>query len=232
MRLNIRNDKGNMKKISIFAVFILCFNALVAQNKEKYSLEVGSNVVLSRHISHTGFNKVLNKYHYPNFSKQTLIGGETRLTFRINRWGILTNMGFYGVQTPLNANKHYYSGEIETSSLGVSYDVVQKEIFTLSPFFAFGSKSTEMYLDYELSEGVTPTVLQIKGQESTALVGVRSYFRVSSWNDGRWQFFINVEGAYTSAMAGKWRFNNMLVSTKDHFSSVDFSVGVTFRYQF
>lgn len=221
-----------MRKFFAFIVISLFFNNLEAQNQKKYALEVSGNFEISKHTSLNHFNKVLGEHHYPNLSNEVLFGGQTNLAFRINRWGILVNSAYYGIHTPKNQNRHYYRGQTEVFSLGVSYDIIQKRWFSLSPYITLGTKSAEIYLDYELKKGVTPTALRITNQESILNTGIRSYFRVSNLLQERWQIFINAEVFYTEASSGILRFNNKLVSENGNFSSVGMLAGVTFRYRF
>ncbi len=158
-------------------------------------------------------------------------GGNIKVNFK--QWGI-----FYGtyaayIRTEANKDKYYYTGSIDRVRMGVSYDILKRERFMISPYLAFGFHQTSIFLDYEFENGVTPTSLKITGEEAIFAGGLDLYFRLKAWQDGRLQLFLKGEASYALAVNGWWRFDNMRINSKDFNSSaIDVNASIVLRYNF
>ena len=224
-----------MRKILSFT-FTLIFGLVNAQNGE-FSVEFGANFGV---INFTSINQIDNKLSENNFpvlseklnSFGTTKGGGT-LILRKKHWGLLLETHTSQFKTSQNQDKHYYNGSSETYSLGVIYDLLRKDFFTLSPYATIGGQNAEFFLDYKLEKGVTPTSLRITGDEADFTFGTKLYFRVASWKENQWSLSINTDAYYKRSVSRVWRLNNTLIdSDKFNLSSVGFLVGLSIKYNF
>lgn len=223
-----------MKKNILF-IFTLCsFAFLNAQNK--YSLQYTTLSGVYWHTNLKGLDNQLSESSLPTFTGNQTINSLTthsNIVFGINKWNVIAGISSYSIKTEANENGHYYSGRTTEIGFGVGYDVIKKEIFSLSPYLLLGTKKTSIYLDYELKEGVIPTNLHLQGSENTAVIGLRSYVRLKQWREAKWELFFNADVNYNHSISYKWRINNVLFASSD-FSTSSFSVllGLSIRYNF
>lgn len=158
---------------------------------------------------------------------------ENGFVFRINRWGIILKSQFLPIQTHLKNEHYYYSGNAESTNFGVSYDMIKKEKFSLSPYFLLGASKTEMYLDYELKPEVKPTALKLESEQSNLVVGLKSYFRVKTWFENRLELYVTADAFYRYMSFVKLRSNHMLISHKEmYFEQFGVLAGASLRYNF
>lgn len=74
----------------------------------------------------------------------TTKGGGT-LILRKKHWGLLLETHTSQFKTSQNQDRHYYNGSFETYSLGVIYDLLRKDFFTLSPYATIGGKMQNFF---------------------------------------------------------------------------------------
>lgn len=225
-------------KYFLISVFILISLKEGFSQKKTLSLEVGVNVGAEWFSSIDKIDEQLINFGYPKLASNLNViqAGGGNMKFRFGRFGIFTSNYKAYLYTEPDINKHYYNGTIYTSNLGFSYDVVQTNFFILSPFISAGGSRMDMYLDYVLEDGVTPTSLKIRGVSSGFLMGTSMYFKVKSWKDKKYQLFIMSEASYSIYSIytnGVWRFNNMRINSQDfNLSSVNVFCGVSLKYTF
>ncbi|MDO5105993.1 hypothetical protein [Capnocytophaga sp.] len=223
-----------MKRI-LFLTFTLVFGWVNAQNGN-YSVEFGANFGITNLTDIKQIDSKLTDNTFPVLSEKLNVFGSTRggatLVLRRNRWGLLLETYTSSFKTAKNENKHYYNGSSESYSVGVLYDLIQKNFFTLSPCASIGGQDAEIFLDYSLKQGVTPTSLRITGNEADFTFGTKLYFRVASWKDNKWSLSVNTDAYYKHSVSRTWRLNNMLIDSENfNLSSVGFLVGLSIKYQ-
>ncbi|MFK8298598.1 hypothetical protein ACI76O_09460 [Capnocytophaga cynodegmi] len=224
-----------MKKI-LFFTFVFVFGLINAQDN-KYSVEFGADFGFINYTSIKQIDNKLVENNFPVLSEKlnsfgTTKGGGT-LILRKNRWGLMFETHTSQFKTNQNQNKHYYNGSSEIYSLGVIYNLIEKSFFTLSPYATFGGQDAEIFLDYKLEKGVTPTSLRITGDEATISFGTKLYFRLASWKENRWNLSVNTNLYYTHSVSRTWRLNNMLINSDEfNLSSFGFLVGLSLKYNF
>jgi len=206
-----------------------------AQQTKKYAVEFTASAGISWFTSLGDIDKKLNDMGHPSLTKDMdiLQSGGGCFTFKVNKWGIIIGGYTYNIKTSPNYNDYYYDGTSETYELGLSYDVINSDWFTFSPYVTIGTEEAEIFLDYNFKDGVTPTSLSLVASESNITAGGKFYFRVKTWEKDNLQLFINTEVSYKLSMDGTWRSNNMLINSEDfNLSSLNTLGGLTLRYLF
>lgn len=218
-----------------FITSVLLFVVFVTNAQQKHSIEVTINTGMPFYTSLDKMDNLLTKHSYPTLANRldwgnNLTGGG-EFTFRFGRWGLKIGTLDAGLNSKMDANRHYYSGRSESYNLGLSYDWISKDIFIFSPYVVFGSQDSEIYLDYELKEGIVPTSLLIKGKESNVAFGGKLYVRVAHWHDTRLKLFLNIDTSYNASVSNTWRFDNMLVKSDDfNLSTWNILGGISLRF--
>ncbi|ATA72127.1 hypothetical protein CGC49_01645 [Capnocytophaga sp. H4358] len=223
-----------MRAYKLFLILLFPFFA-IAQNGR--SLEVTSLFGMPVYTSFDKIDNALVSRSYPalvaKLDKGNGLAGGGEFIFRFNRWGIKLGTLSANLSSSSNQDGHYYSGENEYTTFGVTYDVIANEIFTFTPYFGLGHQESEIYLDYEFKNSVTPTSLHIQGKEADFTFGGKFYFRVYHSNDKRFKIYLNADVFYKISYSNKWRFDNMLIKSKDFdLSTLGVLGGVTLRYDF
>ena len=223
-------------KFKLLVMAMLCsILSISAENEKKYSIEFNANYGFNSFTSLDDLDVQFSSLGHPILvdNLENKYNGGGSFVFRIKKWGIMAAFQSYGLSTPAAANGLYYDGVVESSAIGVSYDVVSAKWFTLTPYLSFGTQDLDMYLDYKFETGVTPASLSIKANEPNINIGTLLYFRVGNWYQERLQFFINAEVAYKFSIEGEWRFDNMLIDSSDfNLSHLNAGVGLSLRYLF
>ncbi|MDM8161106.1 hypothetical protein QUH73_14875 [Labilibaculum sp. K2S] len=224
-----------MKHYYLLLLLSIISVTVTAQQNEKYAIEFSASTGVGWYTSLDDVDKKLNDMGHPSLTKDMdiLQTGGGNFTFKMNKWGFIIGGYSYNIKTSPNSDKHYYDGSSETYELGLSYDLINADWFTFSPYITVGTEDAEIFLDYKFQDGVTPTSLSIVANESNITTGGKFYFRVKTWEKDRLQLFINTEVSYKFSMDGTWRFNNMLIDSDDfNLSNVSAMGGLTLRYLF